>query len=354
MVSGKPVSMRVVAEESLPQIARDPETPGDSLETLAGSDNHDVVRAVVANPSTPPHVLTKFAFGRDDSLRMEVARNPSTPQDVLMRMATDRDPTDNVPNAVAENPAITRDIALALAAKNERGTSRRLLSNPGVPADVIRSVYESNRDRAGLWVADNPAAPPEVLHDVYLNSGADGSARGTVRRSLADNPSTPPDVLRDLAADGVDGVAKNPNLPLDVLRAMLSDDDALLTFEQVAPERMRTRRYNAAQNPSLPADLMADIARESLINQGNMETAGKLLDNPALTDETRAILMHHSFVMRYGSHGADLRKRRSERITDLGVDPDNEQAVEQIGDRWWSMTPDDPEAALLRAMYPSK
>ena len=83
-------------------VARNPNTSTETLKTLA-TDVYYVVRCCVAqNPNTSPETLQSLATDEDSDVRRSVAYNPNTSPEVLQSLATDEN--YYVRCCVAENP----------------------------------------------------------------------------------------------------------------------------------------------------------------------------------------------------------------------------------------------------------
>jgi hypothetical protein len=97
-------------------VAKNPHTPVEVLEMLAG-DEVNLVRALVAtNPSTPPQILEKF-FSDEKIVRDGLSGNPATPAKLLKILADDNDKM--VRMRLAENEGAPSDILQALTNDND-------------------------------------------------------------------------------------------------------------------------------------------------------------------------------------------------------------------------------------------
>jgi hypothetical protein len=61
-------------------VARNPNTPPETLILLAKDKNYNVRWRVAQNPNTPPETLALMAKDENSYVRSWVARNPNTPQ----------------------------------------------------------------------------------------------------------------------------------------------------------------------------------------------------------------------------------------------------------------------------------
>ena len=62
------------------ELALNPNTPPETLESLANDDNWLVRSHVAGNPNTPIETLERLANDKDWRVRCRVANNPNTPQ----------------------------------------------------------------------------------------------------------------------------------------------------------------------------------------------------------------------------------------------------------------------------------
>ncbi len=286
------------------------------------------------NRRTPPETLRLLASAGETSIDAALASNWNTPADLIKAFA--RSAERDVVEGVAQNRAIGPETAAFVVAGGDPKCLAHLADNPSTPPELIVSIYESNPERFSWHAAANPSTPPETLRQIFVSRRVDSE----------ENWSPAPTDWGDAHLnEGHERVISNPNCPDDLLREMLSDD---VHFETRDDYRLR-----AASNPGLAPDIIADLARmRAFDSDDEIVVIQRLLGNPSLTDEARAILIHHPFLWRQAS--IDLAERRDERIRELGLDPENAQAVEHLGDRWGSLSDDDPEVALLRAMYPAR
>ena len=62
------------------ELALNPNTPTETLDSLANEDNWIVRSHVAGNPNTPPETLERLANDKDSYVRWHVAENHNTPQ----------------------------------------------------------------------------------------------------------------------------------------------------------------------------------------------------------------------------------------------------------------------------------
>jgi hypothetical protein len=89
-------------------LARNPNTPPETLTILARDEDSYVRWGVARNPNTPPETLTILARDENSDVRYWVAWNPNTPPETLTILARDRH--YYVRSGVARNPKSTREV----------------------------------------------------------------------------------------------------------------------------------------------------------------------------------------------------------------------------------------------------
>jgi hypothetical protein len=65
------------------ELAKNPNTPPETLTILARDEDSDVRRGVANNPNTPPETLTILARDENSDVRWGVARNPKSTREVI-------------------------------------------------------------------------------------------------------------------------------------------------------------------------------------------------------------------------------------------------------------------------------
>lgn len=117
-------------------LASDPNTPESTLELLAKDPNENIRRLVACNPSITLSVIQILL--QDDSadwVRGDVAENPSTPIDILNTLANDS--SIYVQSHVARNPNATESILRTLSESHNGGVRVEVAENPSTPWDVL-------------------------------------------------------------------------------------------------------------------------------------------------------------------------------------------------------------------------
>lgn len=75
------------------RVARNPNTPPETLAALARDTSTTVRAAVAGNPRTPAEILAELAGDADPAVRWLAGGHPSTPPRALAALARDPDPT---------------------------------------------------------------------------------------------------------------------------------------------------------------------------------------------------------------------------------------------------------------------
>ena len=73
------------------ELAKNPNTPAETLKVLATDREEQVRIFVAANPNTPVATLKVLATDTEWFVRCGVIFNPSTPVEILQLVATDKD-----------------------------------------------------------------------------------------------------------------------------------------------------------------------------------------------------------------------------------------------------------------------
>jgi predicted DNA-binding WGR domain protein/pentose-5-phosphate-3-epimerase len=230
-------------------VAKNPNTPGVVLEALAKDPDQgwfSVQNSVVNNPNTPVAVLEALAKHKDKDVRAAVARNPSAPVALLETLATDEDPyvrrsvggNRNTPLVVLESLAMDKDVRASVA------------QNPNTPVPLEVLAKDKDKD-VRQSVAGNPRSPAAVLE--ALAKDPDGGSFFSVRAQVAQNPNTPVAVIEALAKDVDENVRKSlagcPHTPVSILDALTKDKSVEV-------------REELARNPNTPVQLRGVLAKD--------------------------------------------------------------------------------------------
>ena len=250
---------------------------------------------------TRPYELRELAKSANWQIRYEVARNPNTPSDTLAALSADRSPA--VRDAADANRPIAKESVKALAkritaagyksteaeyqarldaARNPKASPASLAKlvnnldtelavrqaiamNPRTPGDTLFTLAGSTIRDLQNAVASNPSAPQALLK-VLSKNGED-----VVRATVAANPSTNAPILAVLAKDRESyvrlAVAKNPHAPKSTLIRLSSD--VSYPVRHAAASRLPSAAKSAAPKSSkaIVNEVIADL--RSTLELGN-------------------------------------------------------------------------------------
>ncbi len=309
--------------ELLLKIARNPHTPGRTLEELVENREWEIRLAVAANPRTPARSLAQLCVDKNWRVRWEVARNPNTPAKVLQHLAL-REVRSEVQLAVVTHahtpvPALqkllksryskvakvarlrldwageNKDGWLDYARDNVReldGESLEELAEKSLGSEQANQLEELLADK-DLWgrleIARDAKTSDIILEELAkeddfflgwelaINRNTPGrilqklaeSNHYLILRDCAANPNTPASTLELLSkySDSKvrEKVASNPNTPVSVL-------------EQLGTNSTHGVRQSLASNPNITASIM-----ELLVKDNDESVRKNLASNPSTT-----------------------------------------------------------------------
>lgn len=124
--------------ETLKLVAKNLNTPPETLRKLADIGDKDIRREVASNPNTPPETLRKLADMGDKDIRREVASNPNTPTDLLLNLGTE------FPGELLNNPVFSLLLLenLNLLEEMPWKTRGRLYDYKGTPPELRSRLSE--------------------------------------------------------------------------------------------------------------------------------------------------------------------------------------------------------------------
>lgn len=204
------------------------------------------VREIVAvNPATPPPVLARLAGDPSAAVREAVADNAKVPISVLGRLVAD--PDRLVRWAVAQNAATPGGMLAVLADDKENTVRESVAVHRNADTVTLERLSRTDSHCAAL-VAGNPSAPADTL--LRLSR----SEHMWVRLSVAGNASTPAEALARMAVGADTNVkcflARNLNTPVGILVKFASDTD----------EDVRVR---VAENPHTPIETLTALTADT-------------------------------------------------------------------------------------------
>lgn len=68
------------------ELARNPNTPKETLSLLATDEDYDVRWRVAQNPNTPQESLSLLATDENYGVRWRVALNPNSPENIILKV----------------------------------------------------------------------------------------------------------------------------------------------------------------------------------------------------------------------------------------------------------------------------
>lgn len=243
-----PVALSQLALSSEPgvrrSVARNPNTPPETLAALSSDQSRNVRADVIRNPNTPAKTLASFASDNDVAVRTILADNTSAPPEALKALASDKDA--GIRLSVARNPGTSSDVLFRLSSDAHAAVRMNVAQNPNSPLDALVGLSSDTNQDIREGIARNPATPSNILTNLLASDG-----RPSMRKSIARNPNTPSEILNGLASHEDDMtrhyVGGNPNTPAQALSVLASDMEDYV-------------RSSVARNPSTPMESLADLS----------------------------------------------------------------------------------------------
>ena len=281
------------------RVALNPACSPQTLQRLAGDDNHQVRCNAYANPAASQQMLEGVAAGSSLGDCQAVASSPSSSTELLEKLLSLHD-SDQIATYLARNPncpprrlpqwgmstswetraAVARNPATSTA------TLEWLLDGP----DVISGDEDGWEDGMhGCDVASNPTCPSELLRRIVVNEYDIDAIRVAarhpncstslleslvedsdtrVKQTAAAHPACTAEMIgRLVASPDVDhrrGVAANPACPPGLLKRLSIDEDP--TVIEVLSTNPATPAELIRQLPE--AALSSSLARRSLKTRG--------------------------------------------------------------------------------------
>lgn len=285
-----------VAFESISNVARNPNTPANTLYEIAGFVRPDGKLgysqfSLIQNPRIPTELLSSLISREPDRLVLsEIARSAAISQNDLERLSQHEE--SSVREGVAKNPntpcwvlekllddsySLVRDEALGnqnmpfsvleLHLDKKYGWERDpVAKNPSLPSYILRLLSYDEWEDVRKGVAENPSTPVEVLERLYREEG--------MRRHLAINPATPVYLLNRIwegesvpLIDKLIAFSKNPNTTANILEKLshISRVDVGLKAQCEDPYERNELSFNVsklriAEHPNTPYTAFASLA----------------------------------------------------------------------------------------------
>jgi hypothetical protein len=120
------------------EVAKNIDTPFETLELLSKDQAIDVRAEVSENPILPHHLIELLSDDIAEEVRMGVARNTTTPWPILEKLSKDQN--EVVRRIVAGNPATPASVLEILSKENDRFIGRGLARNPSTPINILMKL----------------------------------------------------------------------------------------------------------------------------------------------------------------------------------------------------------------------
>ncbi len=313
------------------QLLKEAKNPNTSPERLSqlGLLEIEVARAVAKNINTPSETLKTLSSSKDDTTRKYVAGNPNTPLEVFSKLAM------QFPKEVLNNPLLP---ILLMSDANfleqfPSASLKNMLKRPEMPVEFIEWAAQNADWKVCEGILQNEKATLSALHsleqrfsdqvtkiqthlafsnsivapvwttqalieDVLAKRATYSLPDGRLRQigwfsrdenskailplltyakcEIASDPNTPIATLQTLARDMYDDVqicvASNPNTPIEVLQELTLASD--------------TVRLSLAKNRSAPIQLLQVLANDS-----SPDVRRAVTENPISPIELRASIL---------------------------------------------------------------
>jgi len=201
------------------------------------SDEDPDIRKDIAKLAETSDVVNELSSDKDRKVREQIAKNPNTPLETLEKLSKDK--SYKVRSAIARNPN-TPSTTLAEMSERECMDSNgdhdwngtypitALFKNPNTPAEWRIKLLNSNRLSWNMLgsVARDKKSPAELLSAmaefVFIQNYS--GKLSDVLEYIGKNPNTPVDVLRKIYKNdswAYEYLCKNPNTPSDVLKKII-------------------------------------------------------------------------------------------------------------------------------------
>ncbi len=227
-------------------VARNPRSPLEVIERLAGDADYDVRAAITTNGRIPERLLERFERDPHALVRSGVALNPRTSTPALERLALDED--SDVRQAVAVNPAVSSGLLERLSRDEREAVRRAVALNPRTSGTTLERLSRDPDDEVRALTAEHPQTPEACGAALF---GAEFPWKSMYKRLMAGADVTETE-LRQLA--GLNGFAqalalKHPNCPPDILHGFAASESWQV-------------RQRVAQHPRADARMLATLATD--------------------------------------------------------------------------------------------
>jgi|GEM_PF-7111779 hypothetical protein len=277
-------------------IARRSDTPDDVLETLAKSDDLDVLETIARQTASANVLRAVYNNPKANvyEIQMLLAENSQTPDDVLRKLAdlrildllleiTNRQQISvDVIRALAFN-SINQDVKSEELKSSENKSNintyekihRVLAKNLETPDDVLQKLADLTEPATLLEIAKRKQISVNILRTLANNLSINNNP--SVQLRIAINPTSSEDVLQTLANSKYDrtllAVIKNPHSTKSVIK-IVADNPIVWSGDLV--------QLVLASNTNITTNII-----ERLASSTNVDILSNLYNNPVVSPEIK-------------------------------------------------------------------
>lgn len=208
------------------------------LNQLANDKAVDVKVAVAKNPNTPGQSLIELASDAYEKVRSAVLQNPNVPADVVFKLRKSLGYRgDSILAKVATDPNISSQTLEQLAQSDASHTRSRVAGNLNTPLSILRQLASDDRLHVREAVAKNPNATGEILIEVlcYQHKSEDLVNRQVKPPVLVLVEGKERFVEEPIYSGDEDTLAtasRHPNLPLQIIEQLIQNLGHILQWNQ--------------------------------------------------------------------------------------------------------------------------
>jgi hypothetical protein len=201
--------LRLAAAHTKPAIrvmvAKHPNTPQETMESLSRDLQAEVKAAVAQNPKTPAEVLTRLFTEASAALRISLARNPNCPLNILTSLVTEAYLSSEMAYALVSQKSLPGSLLPRLLGHLDPLGRRLAASHPNATTELLSALCRDNDTHVLCEVAKNPKTSGAALLVLSCNIDA------RVRYGVTQNPSTPEEALHRLLRDSQEELRRAPS-----------------------------------------------------------------------------------------------------------------------------------------------
>ncbi|HZF70039.1 hypothetical protein [Sulfuricurvum sp.] len=220
-------------------VARDVNTPPDTLRLLSQYEMVEVRRQVASNPNTPIEILRILSEDSELSVARLVAMNLNADEALLNRMFKNKDNH----SSLAQNQSISIEMIRLLSQSENEHVRTYIAEHKKTPIDILIKLADDSDLNVRKNIAMNPNSSSIILDKLSRDQGRflGNLVRKRVEEILSAGNKIldwsriglrfPVNVLEQGGIDKVEGekirskVAEHPNTSIVTLKRMLNDED---------------------------------------------------------------------------------------------------------------------------------